>query len=103
VNIPALVYADLVGEPRPRNATGPARAGVRWCKPWHDVLAARATGVSLRTWIPWMLSCEAKRAVAWDDPLPLLRAFLHRSFAHSRARSSQAFPPANAEAIHARE
>jgi len=76
VNIPALVYADLVGLPRPRVAQ--ARAGVRWCRPWRDVAAARAAGVPFRTWLPWALRCEAKRVVAWDDPLPLLGAVLWR-------------------------
>ena len=45
VNIPALVYADLVGIPRPPVA--PARAGVRWCRMWKDLPAARADGMPL--------------------------------------------------------
>src|SRR5207249_9334077 len=65
VNIPAFVYADLVGLPRGRVLQ--ARAGVRWCKPWDDVTAARAAGVSFLRWLPWALGCEAKRVVAWDD------------------------------------
>ena len=40
INIPALVYADLTGTPRP--ATTPAKAGVRWCRAWKDFPAARA-------------------------------------------------------------
>ena len=88
VNLPALVYADLVGEPRPRDAVGPARVGVRWCNPWHDILAARAAGIPLHKWIAWMLGCEAKRTVAWDDPFPLVRAFVHRRVSRSRHRST---------------
>jgi len=80
VNIPALVYADLVGEARPR--VGTARAGVRWCNPWRDVLAARAAGISWRAWLAWTLSCEAKRAFAWDDPFPLIGAMLGRGILH---------------------
>ena len=76
VNIPALVYADLAGLPRPR--VQKARAGVRWCKPWGDVAAARAAGVPFLRWLPWALSCEAKRVVAWDDPMPLVRSVLWR-------------------------
>ena len=72
VNIPALVHGDLVGLPRP--AIPRARAGVTWCKVWSDVAAARESGVPLWKWMPWALRCEAKRAVAWDDPLPLLVA-----------------------------
>jgi predicted ATP-grasp superfamily ATP-dependent carboligase len=76
VNIPALVYADLAGLPRPR--VQKARAGVRWCKPWGDVAAARAAGVSFLRWLPWALGCEAKRVMAWDDPMPFVRAVLWR-------------------------
>jgi hypothetical protein len=46
-----------------------------------DLPAARASGVSLLRWLPWMLGCEAKSAVAWDDPMPLLRSLLHRCVA----------------------
>src|SRR5215216_5266938 len=74
VNLPAMVYADLVGLPRPRRHT--ARVGMRWCSVWKDLPAARASGVSLSRWLPWMLACEAKSAVAWDDPMPLLRSVL---------------------------
>lgn len=76
VNIPALVYADLAGLPRPQGRT--ARAGVRWCKPWEDVRAARACGLPTITWLLWTLRCEAKSSIAWDDPIPLLRGALSR-------------------------
>ena len=76
VNIPALVYADLVGLDRPRGLE--ARPGVRWCRPWRDVAAARANGVSLLTWFRWAVGCEAKRAIAWDDPMPLVGAVVAR-------------------------
>jgi D-aspartate ligase len=74
VNLPALVYADAVGLPRP--AVRAARAGVCWCVMWHDILVAGETGVPLAVWLPWALHCEAKSAVAWDDPMPLLRGVL---------------------------
>ena len=74
VNLPALVYADAVGLPRP--AVRAARAGVCWCVMWHDILVAGETGVPLATWLPWALHCEAKSAVSWDDPMPLLRGVL---------------------------
>jgi predicted ATP-grasp superfamily ATP-dependent carboligase len=76
VNLPALVYADLTGQPRP--AVRHARVGFRWCKIWSDLPAARACGVPLVRWLPWVLTCEAKSAVSWDDPMPLLRAGLFR-------------------------
>lgn len=83
LNIPALVYADLTGLPRPE--TGTARTGIRWCKPWEDLRAVRASGSSVYRWLPWMLACEAKSAITWDDPMPLLRGSLSRL---SRKRTS---------------
>jgi D-aspartate ligase len=76
VNMPALVFADLTGRPRPPGGT--ARAGVRWCKPWADVRAARACGMPASAWLLWTLGCEAKSAIAWDDPMPLLRGILSK-------------------------
>jgi D-aspartate ligase len=70
VNIPALVYSDMNGLPRPTVAC--ARAGTRWCRIWEDARAARAHGLPLFTWLPWALGCDAKSVVAWDDPMPLL-------------------------------
>jgi predicted ATP-grasp superfamily ATP-dependent carboligase len=92
VNLPALVYADLVGEPRPR--TGTARVGVHWCNPWHDALAARAAGIPWMKWLVWTLGAEAKRGLAWDDPLPLIGALLDRAI--SRVRHRLAAPPSEA-------
>jgi D-aspartate ligase len=83
VNIPALVYADLAGLPRP--AAQRARSGVRWSKPWQDALAARAEGTSTGEWLRWARDCEAKKLVAWDDPLPLLLGGVARGLAASRA------------------
>jgi D-aspartate ligase len=87
VNLPALVYADLVGLPRP--AARRARAGVRWCLIWKDWRAARACGVPLLRWLLWMLRCEAKSAVAWDDPMPLLGAVWFRGTRALRAFASR--------------
>ena len=72
VNVPAIVYADLTGGVRPPAAQ--ARAGVRWCKMWDDVRAARAGHLSWARWLRWALGAEAKRAIAWDDPFPLVGA-----------------------------
>ena len=74
VNLPALVYADLAGLPRP--PTGPARAGVRWSLPWQDLTAARRSGMSRLAWLAWTRRCEVKSAMAWDDPMPFLRGRL---------------------------
>jgi predicted ATP-grasp superfamily ATP-dependent carboligase len=85
VNIPELVYRDLVGLPR-----GPApqvRPGARWVHPWFDYRAAKAQGLSLVRWAPWMLASDAKYAVALDDPLPIPRAAASRLGSRLRARS----------------
>ena len=76
VNIPALVYADLTGTPRP--ATTCAKAGVRWCRAWKDFPAARASGMPLTAWLPWALGCEAKSTLSWNDPMPVVRSTLFR-------------------------
>jgi D-aspartate ligase len=76
VNIPALVYADLTGAPRPAPAR--LRAGLRWCRPWKDFPAAREAGESLASWTRWTIGCEAKSTLSLDDPLPFVRATLYR-------------------------
>jgi len=78
VNIPALVYGDMVGWPRPIIAR--AQPGFQWCKPWKDVAAARGIGVAFPQWLSWMLRCEAKSGFAWDDPFPFIGAALRRGF-----------------------
>jgi predicted ATP-grasp superfamily ATP-dependent carboligase len=90
VNIPALVYADLVSLPRP--AVEKARPGVQWCKLWWDWPAARDEGQSLVRWLPWALRCEAKSGVSWDDPFPLARAALWRWRAGLRPRPAAPAP-----------
>jgi D-aspartate ligase len=71
VNLPALVYADVVGLERP--VVTRARAGVTWVLPRRDLTAARESGIPLRTWLAWMARCQAKSVLAWDDPMPFLR------------------------------
>jgi D-aspartate ligase len=76
VNIPALVYADLTGSPRP--APTRLKAGLRWCRPWKDFPAAREAGEPLFAWARWTIGCQAKSTLSFDDPLPFVRAALHR-------------------------
>jgi len=76
VNIPALVYADLTGTPRPYITH--AKPGVRWCRVWKDLQSARQSDVPLAAWLSWMLRCEAKSALSWTDPMPVMAASLHR-------------------------
>lgn len=86
VNIPALVYADLTGQPRPLPAK--ARPGVRWCTLPSDLIAARSTGVSLLSWLPWVIRCETISHMNWDDPV-LLRTAWHRGISNASKRLSR--------------
>jgi predicted ATP-grasp superfamily ATP-dependent carboligase len=90
VNLPAFVYADLVGRPRP--AARRARAGTCWCAPQKDRLAATAGGMAVATWLLWALRCEAKSGIAWDDPLPYLRNKLGRLVPASAWRGAAPYP-----------
>jgi D-aspartate ligase len=69
VNLPALVYADLTGRPRPA-----ARAvrTVDWCDPLQDLRAVHATGVSKLAWLRWVRRCGAICGLARADPAPFL-------------------------------
>jgi D-aspartate ligase len=62
LNIPALVYADLAGRPRPQAIR--VKAGVRWCRAWKDLPAARAGGMPLTAWTPWFIGSEAKSTLS---------------------------------------
>ena len=75
VNLPALVWADLAGRPRP--AVRRARPGVTW---WSakDLRAARETGLPRRDWARWALRPAARPTLSFDDPLPPVRVALHR-------------------------
>ena len=77
VNLPALAYADLLGEPRP--ATRPARPGVRWVAPGPDLAAARETGVSPARWLWVALRCQTSSAYARDDLSGLWRRRVGRN------------------------
>ena len=55
---------------------------------WQDALAAREWKVSMFRWLTWALSCEAKRLLAWDDPMPLVRGSLWRVWPHRGAENA---------------
>jgi predicted ATP-grasp superfamily ATP-dependent carboligase len=85
INMPALVYCDLVGLPRPAVTWRP---GVRWVSLAHDFQAARAERISPVGWFRWILGCEAKSGFSWNDPLPLARAAMWRTRHRSAGRAS---------------
>jgi D-aspartate ligase len=76
VNLPALVYGDLAGHPKPEMKT--AVAGLRWCRAWQDILSARESHVKTTSWLRWTITCDAKRLLAWDDPMPIIGGALWR-------------------------
>jgi D-aspartate ligase len=98
VNIPALVWTDLNGLPRP--GPRPARAGVTWCDLWEDAAAVREHGELGPRWAGWAARCEAKSGFAWDDPIPFIRAVavpkLRRHVRKRAARLRAAARPASA-------
>jgi predicted ATP-grasp superfamily ATP-dependent carboligase len=80
VNLPALVYADLTGRPRP--ATVAVRSRVTWCKPLRDLRAAHVAGVSPLAWLRWAVSCETMSGLAVSDPLPFICGSLWTAVHH---------------------
>jgi predicted ATP-grasp superfamily ATP-dependent carboligase len=82
VNIPAVVYADLLDLPRP--STGRLRPGTRYSVLWHDYRAVRANGASLARWLAWQARCETRHNLALDDPMPFVRGMVIRKL---RARA----------------
>jgi predicted ATP-grasp superfamily ATP-dependent carboligase len=85
VNLPALVYADLTGAPRP--ATGPVRSGVTWCRPLRDVRAAYTSGMSLPQWLRWVRTCDAVSGLSSDDPWPFLLGVFPETIRNQLARA----------------
>lgn len=74
VNLPALVWADLTGGPRPATSV---RAGTTWCR-LQDVRAARRSGIGLVRWLAWLRRCDAVSSLASDDLGLVARQAGHR-------------------------
>jgi D-aspartate ligase len=84
VNLPAQVYADLTGQPRP--PVGPARPGLVWMMPTRDFRAARASGVSPVRWLGQLARCPARATLALDDPMPFVRGYVLQRLRRRAAR-----------------
>lgn len=82
VNLPALVWADLVGAERPN--VGPPLPGVTWVSP-GDLEAALAEGLGVRGWFTTARAAQARSMVSWRDPLPLLWLLWQRARPRSLA------------------
>ncbi len=74
VNLPALVFADMTGLPRPPATL--RRVGARWCRFTKDWMAAKEGGMPFPTWLSWALRCEAT-SLTWDDPIPFAHTLWH--------------------------
>jgi len=88
LNLPALLYADVTGRPRPPGRR--ARPGARWCDPLPDLQAVREAGGSPRAWARWAAGCDAVSGWAWDDPLPFLAGTLLPTVRGRAARAVRA-------------
>lgn len=92
VNLPALVFADLTG--RACTQSSAVRPGITWCDVRRDFAARKEADVSLPRWGAWAVRADAKRSIAWDDPMPFVagiagRRLLERAVA-ARSRRTQA-------------
>ena len=74
VNLPTMVYKDLVG--MDRGEIQPGLPGVTWCDVPKDYEAAVAASIPVMTWARWVASADIKTDFAWDDPIPFLRGRL---------------------------
>ncbi|MGY1779808.1 PIG-L family deacetylase [Geodermatophilus sp. SYSU D01036] len=83
-NIPAIVWADLLGLPRPPLTT--ARPGVAWCRVERDHRAARAEGLTRWQWLRFAATAQTRAPVDLTDPLPLLVGALGPTYRRLRGR-----------------
>lgn len=71
INLPAEVYAHLVGRPRP--GPRPFRTGATWCDLRGDRRAFRAVGAPTTSYLRSVAVSSTWNFGAWSDPMPLLR------------------------------
>ena len=86
VNIPALVYDDLMGNGRPVEKSI-EREGVVWCKLWDDLPVALEEGLPFLQWLRWVRTVDSVRDLALNDPMPSVGLFLigvHRGLTRVR-------------------
>lgn len=70
-NIPALVFSDLTGRPRPEFTRG--RSGLTWSRQPRDLLTAHEQGMPLSDYLRWLRQCDVVSGLRISDPMPFLR------------------------------
>lgn len=70
-NIPALVFADLTGRPRPEFTRG--LPGLTWSRQPRDLMIAREHGIPPRKYLRWLQECDAVSGLRVSDPMPFVR------------------------------
>jgi D-aspartate ligase len=79
VNLPALVYEDLVSPGAVSRSTQRARAGVRWMWAFADLQEHRVHGAlpTLR-WLREVAGADVVEDLCWSDPLPGVARLVNR-------------------------
>jgi D-aspartate ligase len=83
VNLPALVYGDLVSPGAARPALPRTRAGVRWMWAFADLQEGRASGdLEPLRWLRELASADVVEDLCWSDPLPGMARIVGRLHQH---------------------
>jgi predicted ATP-grasp superfamily ATP-dependent carboligase len=97
VNLPFIVYRDLLEPGSVQPGSFRARPGVRWMAARHDLRALaeyRAAGeVGVFDWLRQLATSSITEDLYWQDPLPGL-AVLARSAARAGSRAARSLTPA---------
>jgi D-aspartate ligase len=75
INIPAIVWADLAGRPRPALNQ---RAGRKTWWSVNDLRAGPAHGLGALATLRFAATATVRSGLAWDDPGPLLHGVTAR-------------------------
>jgi predicted ATP-grasp superfamily ATP-dependent carboligase len=79
VNLPALIYRDLVNPGSVQPDTRRARPGVRWMWALPDLHQQRSSGTLPRLrWLHELASAHVVEDLFWSDPLPMVADLLGR-------------------------
>jgi predicted ATP-grasp superfamily ATP-dependent carboligase len=92
VNLPLLVYRDLVAPGCVRAGEVKARAGVRWMaagRDWHALREHRAAGaLTALGWLRELKRADIIEDLCWNDPLPDAARLLSRWIGRARTAAT---------------